>query len=168
MSVADNGRGWAGDGGTVLTGKCRHDTARNRWNFWDAARVSAEVAVVPWRRALPVAVVRYAAVGVAAIAVAALHLRHRPASLCVLRSLTGIPCPLCGGTTAAVDLGHGQLRSALGASPFAVGLLALGPLLSTRRPPVWWRDPLRRGLAIGAVLVAAEIWQLVRFGLISF
>jgi hypothetical protein len=110
---------------------------------------------------------RYAAVGALAVVLAALHLKHRAASVCVLRSVTGIPCPLCGGTTAAVDLGHGNLRGALAASPFAVGLLSLGPLVSAFKPPAWWQSNRYRWTAIGAVLAVSEIWELVRFGIIS-
>jgi hypothetical protein len=119
-------------------------------------------------RLASVVAARYLAIGALAVVLAGLHLKHRPASLCVLRTVTGIPCPLCGGTTAAVDLGHGNLRGALAASPFAVGLLSLGPLLSALEPPAWWQVPRHRRIVICAVLVVSEIWELVRFGIISF
>lgn len=119
-------------------------------------------------RLASVVAARYLAIGAVAVVLAALHLRHRPASLCVLRTVTGIPCPLCGGTTAAVELGHGNLRDALAASPFAVGLLGLGPLLSALEPPAWWRVTRYRRLAIFAVLALSEVWELHRFGFISF
>jgi hypothetical protein len=111
---------------------------------------------------------RYAGVALAAVALAALHLKHRPATFCLLRDLTGIPCPACGGTTAAVDLGHGNLSGALSASPLAVGVLALGPLVSGLQPPRWWGRRRTRWLAVCLVLAVSEIWQLVRFGIISF
>jgi Protein of unknown function (DUF2752) len=111
---------------------------------------------------------RYAVVAAAAIVLAALHIRHRPATLCLFRELTGLPCPFCGGTTAAVRLGHGNIRGALAASPLAVAMLATWPLLDAVRPPQWWRSRRNRWLVIAAVLVASEIWQLVRFGIISF
>jgi hypothetical protein len=116
----------------------------------------------------PALVFRYAAVALLAVAVAALHLSHRPPSMCVLRTLTGIPCPFCGGTTAAVHLGHGDVAGAVAASPLAVGLLALGPWLGWREPPAWWRARRNRWIVVGAVLVAAELWQLVRFGISPF
>lgn len=119
-------------------------------------------------RLASVVATRYLAIAALAVVLAALHLQHRPTSLCVFRAATGIPCPLCGGTTAAVDLGHGDLRAALAASPFAVGLLSLGPLLSVRRPPAWWRVTRYRWLAVYGVLVVSEIWELHRFGIISF
>jgi fermentation-respiration switch protein FrsA (DUF1100 family) len=110
---------------------------------------------------------RYATVALVAIVLGALHIRHRPATFCLFRELTGLPCPFCGGTTAAVRLGHGDLRGALGASPLAVLMLATWPLLDAVRPPRWWQNRRNRWLVIGAILIASEIWQLVRFGIIS-
>jgi hypothetical protein len=109
-------------------------------------------------------VVRYALVAVAAVALAALHLRQRPATLCLLRSVTGVPCPFCGGTTATVDLAHGDLRSSLATSPIALPMLLAWPLLGVVRSPAWWRPRRVRWTAIVLVLVAAEVWQLARFG----
>jgi hypothetical protein len=37
---------------------------------------------------------------------------------CPLRTLTGIPCPACGMTTASTDLVAGDLAAALAANPF--------------------------------------------------
>jgi hypothetical protein len=153
--------------------------------FWHAARVTAEL-LAPGARgsAAPGVVVatfdhhhssrrmtvmvaqRYAAVALVAIVLAALHIRHRPTTVCLFRAITGIPCPFCGGTTAAVHLGHGDLRGALAASPLAVGLLLTGPLLTALRPPRWWQVKTNRWLVISALLVASEIWQLARFGII--
>ncbi len=110
--------------------------------------------------------IRYLAVGLLTVAVAAVHLKHRPQTMCLFRSVTGIPCPFCGGTTAASDLGHGNLGSALRASPLAIGLLTFVPLSGRLRAPAWWTIRRRRWLAIGVALALAEIWQLARFGLI--
>jgi hypothetical protein len=122
---------------------------------------------VPARVVLTTAARRYAGVALLAVILAAVHLRHRPATVCLFRELTGCPCPLCGGTTAAVDLGHGDVRAALGASPFAVGLLGLGPLLSTLEPPRWWQVKRNRWIVTCVILAVSEIWQLVRFGIIA-
>jgi hypothetical protein len=109
-------------------------------------------------------VLRTAVVLVAVLVTAGIHVRGRPATLCVLRALTGIPCPFCGGTTAAVHLGHGDVAGAIGASPLAVGMLALLPFAGVVPRPRWWSNRrIRRG-AIIAVLVAAELWQLSRYG----
>ncbi len=109
-------------------------------------------------------VIRSAMVMAAVVLTAGVHLPGRPPTLCVLRALTGIPCPFCGGTTAAVHLGHGDVAGAVSASPLAVGLLALLPFAGAIPRPRWWSNrTLRRG-AIIAVLVAAELWQLSRYG----
>jgi hypothetical protein len=100
-----------------------------------------------------------------AVGLALLHLPGRPRTFCVLRSVTGIPCPLCGGTTAAVRVGRGDLLGGLRASPLAVlGAVAfvVAPLL--RLPQLSTRD---LWLLIVAVATAAELYQLARFGLLS-
>jgi Protein of unknown function (DUF2752) len=142
--------------------------------------VTVELAPRPWTAppgppvpvrtlASPTAVAkRYLAVALIAVVLGALHIRHRPATFCLFRELTGIPCPFCGGTTAAVRLGHGDLKGALAASPLAVGLLATWPLLDAVRSPRWWQSRRTRWTVIAVVLIVSEIWQLVRFGIISF
>lgn len=107
---------------------------------------------------------RYAGVALVAVVVGALHVSHRPATLCPFRAVTGIPCPFCGGTTAAVHLGHGDLRGALASSPLALGLLTTWPLVGAITSPKWWHSARARWLVIATVLIGSEIWQLVRFG----
>jgi hypothetical protein len=104
-----------------------------------------------------------AGVLVIAILLAQVHVRHRPATVCLLRATTGIPCPFCGGTTAAVHVGAGQLGAALRASPLAVlgaPVVAALPVLRDRL----MRLPARgRTAALLLALVASEAWQLHRF-----
>lgn len=101
-----------------------------------------------------------------AVALAHLHPVGRPSTLCALRALTGVPCPFCGGTTAAVRIGAGDLAGALHASPLAVlaaPLVAALPMLRS------WLSRLSRPAALTALLMAlggSEIWQLYRFGLV--
>ena len=47
------------------------------------------------RPGLPTATVRLLGMTVLLIALASLHIR-RPATVCMLRATTGIPCPFCG------------------------------------------------------------------------
>lgn len=43
--------------------------------------------------------------------------------ICPLRSITGIPCPLCGMTTGTVAMLRGDLSSSVSANPFAPGFV---------------------------------------------
>lgn len=84
--------------------------------------------------------------------------------MCLLRGLTGVPCPFCGGTTAMVQLGRGDLLAGLQASP----LVVLGAPLWTLWPrlgPAFAARVTRRWAyaALGLALVASELWQLHRF-----
>lgn len=114
---------------------------------------------------------RFAVMGAGAVALAVLRLPGRPHTVCPLRALTGIPCPFCGGTTAAVRVGQGDVLAALAANPVVViGALAL-VLAATpygRRAVRSWRAlPASSRLLLGsAVLVFSECWQLSRFGLL--
>jgi hypothetical protein len=96
---------------------------------------------------------------------------------CPLRTLTGIPCPFCGLTTATVALGHGDLNGAAAANPLAllVAALVLGtlPILVARlvgfgRPPTPWSDRARRrtGWVVGVLVAASWVFQLHRFHLL--
>jgi hypothetical protein len=118
------------------------------------------------RAAVRQVAVRAAVTAAAVLAVAAVHLRHRPATVCLLRAVTGVPCPFCGGTTAAVDLGHGRLLDAVRASPLAVVLIAGWPFVALGRPHLVTAHRTLARVAVVVVLVAAEVWQLHRFGLL--
>jgi hypothetical protein len=100
----------------------------------------------------------------AAVGLALLHLPWRPATVCLLRATTGIPCPLCGGTTAAVRVGRGDLLGGLRASPLAV----LGAIAFVAAPMARLRPLSSRSvwLVILSVAAAAELYQLGRFGLL--
>ncbi|GGM29263.1 DUF2752 domain-containing protein [Dactylosporangium sucinum] len=96
---------------------------------------------------------------------------------CPLRWLTGVPCPGCGLTTAAVDLVHGRVGDSLAANPAIVGLAVLTvvtvPLAVLRRagvlaPPVPWSPRARRRTELAMLAAAAASWvfQLHRFGFV--
>jgi hypothetical protein len=97
--------------------------------------------------------------------------------ICPLRELTGVPCPLCGLTTASTALAGGDLSASLAANPFALPLAigtammavlmvcrALGVAAPARR---WGRRAQRTTVVIVAALAAVS-WavQLRRYGLI--
>ena len=94
---------------------------------------------------------------------------------CPLRTLTGVPCPLCGMTTAATGLASGDLGGALAANPcvlvlagftLVMAVLMVARALGRLAPPAQWPAARRRqGYWLAAVLAAASwAFQLHRFG----
>jgi hypothetical protein len=94
---------------------------------------------------------------------------------CPLRTLTGVPCPFCGLTTATVALTHGNWAAAALANPLAylAAGLAIGtaPVLVARaagratEPRAWSAAARRRARWALAVVVALSwIFQLHRYG----
>jgi Protein of unknown function (DUF2752) len=94
---------------------------------------------------------------------------------CPLRTLTGVPCPACGMTTAATRLAAGDLHAALAANPFVLVLAGLtvvmAALLALRQlgwvgPPAQWSEARRRQAywATGLLIAASWLFQLHRFG----
>jgi hypothetical protein len=94
---------------------------------------------------------------------------------CPLRTLTGVPCPLCGMTTAATSLASGDPGAALAANPFVLVLagftLVMAVLMAARAigrldPPAQWPESRRRQTYWLAGVLAAASWafQLHRFG----
>jgi len=94
---------------------------------------------------------------------------------CPLRTLTGIPCPLCGMTTAATALASGDLGAAMAANPFVLvlaGFTLVMAVLIVARVVGWapgaaqWPAPRRRQSYWVAAVLAVLSWafQLHRFG----
>lgn len=110
---------------------------------------------------------RVGAMAVAAVAVAWIHRVNDPGVLCPMRALTGIPCPLCGGTTVFIELGSGHPVRAAAANPVvlvAAAALAVAPLGAGGR---WWAlRPGTRAWMLGVAFAASELWQLARFDLL--
>jgi hypothetical protein len=74
---------------------------------------------------------------------------------CVFRSVTGVPCPGCGGLRAVNDLAHGEVAAALASNAWvALSLAGLG---------LWWVAWVAARLR-GAVVPLGE--QVVRLSLL--
>ena len=81
---------------------------------------------------------------------------------CPLRTLTGVPCPLCGATTSVEDTLRLDLRGALAANPAGVVAVAAALLLLAVRPK---RIRLPAPLAY-ACLAALWLFELHRFSIL--
>jgi hypothetical protein len=84
---------------------------------------------------------------------------------CPLRTLTGVPCPCCGMTTAAAA------RTNPAAYLLAALVIGTAPVLVARlagwmNPPRPWSATARRrtGQAMAGLAAASELFQLHRYG----
>jgi len=95
--------------------------------------------------------------------------------LCPLRTLTGIPCPLCGMTRAATSLAAGDLGASLAYNPFllvlavataVMAVLMAGRALGLLRPARELSGRARRLSSVAIVVLAAASWlvQLDHYG----
>jgi hypothetical protein len=82
---------------------------------------------------------------------------------CPLRTLTGVPCPMCGMTTSVEATLHGHPVAALAANPAGPALVLCAAALLVRRPQRLLRAPL--GLVI-FVFAAMWFFELDRFHVI--
>ena len=88
---------------------------------------------------------------------------HDPGLACPLRSLTGVPCPLCGMTTSVEATLSGDVVGALAANPFGLLAVVIGALV------LLWRKPRRFELSVGsitALVCASWAFQLFRFSIL--
>ena len=85
---------------------------------------------------------------------------------CVFRSLTGIPCPTCGTTRAAMAFLDGDLGAAFFANPlaalagvvFVVGGIAAGVWAFARWPVPRMEKPLPLGARLAALGIILVNW----------
>ena len=83
-----------------------------------------------------------------------------PGLSCPLRTLTGVPCPLCGMTTSVEATVHLRLGDALAATPAGIIAVIAAIFLLVRRPKAV-RVPWT---LVYAVLALMWAFQLHRFG----
>jgi hypothetical protein len=83
-----------------------------------------------------------------------------PGIACPLRTLTGVPCPLCGMTTSVEDTVHLDLRAALAANPAGIAAVLAAVALVVVRPAQF---RLHR-FAPPVMLAAMWLFELHRFG----
>jgi len=85
-----------------------------------------------------------------------------PSLICPLRTITGVPCPLCGMTTSVEATMHLDFGKALAATPAGILAVIVAILLLVKRPKTI-RVPLA---LVFAVMALMWVFQLHRFGFI--
>src|SRR4051794_36179100 len=81
---------------------------------------------------------------------------------CPLRTITGVPCPLCGMTTSVEAAVRFDFRAAFAANPAGIALVVLALALLVVRP----RRVEVPSFAVPAALAAMWVFELHRFGLV--
>jgi hypothetical protein len=83
-----------------------------------------------------------------------------PVPPCPLRTVTGIPCPLCGSTRGVIAAIHGDLGAALALNPASVLALVLVVLLLVAWKVERVRIPVWTIVAVVAALWAYQLFKL--------
>lgn len=78
---------------------------------------------------------------------------------CPLRSLTGIPCPLCGATRSVVAAVHGRWAEALALNPAGVAAVVAAAVLVVIRRPASLAVPSWAPPAALALLWSYQLWR---------
>ena len=119
-------------------------------------------------------VIGWSAVGIAAVGVVAAgsqRLLGLGPDACAARVLLGVPCPVCGLSTTAVELAHGHLGPALAADALGVAFLVVVAVLAALQLARTFgvgratRLPTSSGLVAAALLVAH--WVATLTGLVA-
>jgi uncharacterized protein DUF2752 len=82
---------------------------------------------------------------------------------CPLRTLTGVPCPMCGMTTSVEATVHGHLGAGLHANPAGPFAVLAALIIIVRRPRTVIRVPI---VVVAATLLGLWLFELRRFSLI--
>ncbi len=85
-----------------------------------------------------------------------------PGFACPLRTLTGVPCPLCGMTTSVEATVRLHVRDALAANPAGIVLVLAAVALVLVRP----RRVVVPSLALPLALAAMWLFELHRFAVL--
>ena len=91
------------------------------------------------------------------------HLPHNPGLPCPVRTVTGVPCPMCGMTTAVKAVCTGHLRASVSANPFGIVAVLVAVALLVRPGMRSVRIPI---MVIAAAVVTSWAWELRRFGFV--
>jgi hypothetical protein len=103
---------------------------------------------------------RYLGTAMLALGLLLPHLPGDPGPPCPLRTVTGVPCPLCGMTTSVKAALRGHLHTALAANPF--GILAVMTAVVLLARPTWRRLQVPVGMLAGTLAVS-WLFELHRF-----
>jgi hypothetical protein len=98
-----------------------------------------------------------------ALGIALPHVPGNPGLPCPLRTVTGIPCPLCGMTTSVKAALGTHVRAALSANPFGIVAVVCAVVLLVRPGASRLRVP---SALLAAGVAASWAFQLHRFHII--
>jgi hypothetical protein len=88
------------------------------------------------------------------------HVAPAPGLPCPLRTVTGMPCPLCGMSTSVEATCAGHLRQAVAANPVGLLAVAVAGVLLLRSG---WRGVRLPVAPLALVAVVSWAWELHRF-----
>lgn len=101
---------------------------------------------------------RVAGLALIPAAIALKALPFSPVPPCPLRTLTGVPCPLCGSTRGVIAAVHGDLGRAITLNPASLIVLVLAVMLV-----IGWRVERVRIPVWAIVAVFAVLWTYQTF-----